>query len=233
MDKQASWTRYLAIFLAVVLILSLAVVQGDWSNRWGDTTRQAELLVERLAGVPNELGDWVGEELQQNERALEVSGAVGHISRSYRNASTGERVSLFLVTGHARIVSLHTPDRCYPASGFSQVGDQIRYTVEAEGTRSDFYTTIFRKSTPEGLQNVRVFWTWGHDSKWQAPDRPHRAFAGVGALYKLYMVSAITEGKTKAEESPCAAFGELFLPVIDQALFSEPSKEPPTAAASL
>ena len=79
-------------------------------------------MAERLQDLPLKLDEWVGEDTESNERELKAAGAVGHVSRTYRNTRTGQHVSVFIVTGHSRDISVHTPDRCYPAAGFTQLG---------------------------------------------------------------------------------------------------------------
>ena len=214
------WGRYIPVAAAVVMVLGAAVVQGLWSDRWSDPGADARELVGLLEKVPMTIGDWEAEELPTSDRELRASGAMGHVSRLYRNRVTGERVSLFLICGHMRDVAVHTPDRCYPAAGFKQLGDIAECSLKADGTTAEFRTTRFRREAAEGIQNQRVFWTWGHNDQWTAPEMPRATFRGIRALYKMYLISSLPpDGQGTVDDSPCLEFGKLILPELAKILF--------------
>jgi hypothetical protein len=218
-QSSLRWRHFVPLALGLVLIVWMAVVQGRLSDRWDDSQADALQLAARLPNVPERVGDWSGKPQEQSQAQLEASGAVGHIARAYVNTRDGRQVSMFLVSGHNRDVSQHTPDRCYPAAGFSQIGAQTTHQIEVDGETAVFHSAVFRKETPEGVQNVRIFWTWGHDDRWLAPDSPRNAFAGVRGLYKLYLVEQLGELAPAPEESPCLAFAGELISVASKVLF--------------
>jgi hypothetical protein len=86
------------------------------SDRFRGSNVTAEQQAKLLDGVPEEFGDWVSQNLAVTEEVKETAGAVGDpISRTYRNSRTGEIVTLWLIVGHARAISSHTPNICFPA----------------------------------------------------------------------------------------------------------------------
>ena len=126
--------RYVPIVIAVILIVWLAVVQGTWSDRWNQDFLLAEEFAKRLDNYPKAAGDWEIEDdnsSQSDPRVLEVAGAVGHKSLVYRHKRSGMVVSVYLVCGHSRKITGHTPDKCYPASGFIESGAPLKHTVSA------------------------------------------------------------------------------------------------------
>ena len=105
-----------------------------------------------------------------------------------------EVVTLWLIVGHARDITAHTPEVCYPASGFTKRSAESSlhpFIVEGQPP-ADFYTNTFIKEDPTGRQLVRVFWSWYHPNDegtvlWQAPENPRWEFGNARALYKMLL----------------------------------------------
>jgi len=228
-----SWRGMVPFSAALVLIVLLAVVQGRWSDRWGDPGADARKVAVRLQDIPLNVGNWEGSDSEADLRELEAAGAVGHVTRVYRNKVTGTAVSLYLICGHSRDISVHTPDRCYPAAGFEKLARPSEFKLTDAGAAAEFQTTTFRKEETEGIRHVRVFWTWSEDGQWTAPTAARRAFAGVPALFKLYFIGNADRAGRPLEETAPISFAREALPVINDALFSAPpDAETPTTAGS-
>jgi hypothetical protein len=203
---------------AAALVVAVTVLQGMWTERWhardvsAALTRDAEIL-ERV--FPERFGDWeVERELESNPKELQVAGAVGHISRLYRNVRTKARVSAFVVCATPYHASAHTPDRCYPAAGFEIAEQEHRQTVPlADGRKAETLTSTFRKQG----QTLRVFWTYGVDGQWVAPQIARIELDKFDAVYKFYAIIDETRAKALAARE-CAEFLGTLLPVLDQAV---------------
>ncbi len=101
--------RYLPIVVAVVVIVTAAIVQGIWTERWGEFP-ELKLYADQLKKVPMQIGEWTGEDLPpEDKRILDIAGAVGSLSRIYRNEHN-EQVSIFIVCGRLDDVFFHSPD---------------------------------------------------------------------------------------------------------------------------
>jgi hypothetical protein len=194
---------------ATLLVVGVTVVQGTWTERWtqvadrGALERAAQILEEAF---PQEFGPWEAEEeLETNPREMDRAGAVGHISRLYRNKRTNMRISTFVVCALPHDASGHTPDRCYPGAGFEIGESEHRHEVPlADGREAETFTGTFRR---EG-QTLRIFWTYGIPErdgksvaavvdagtsegpvlKWIAPGIARIALQGQQAVYKLYAI---------------------------------------------
>jgi hypothetical protein len=226
--------RYVPIVAGVVMIVWLGIVQGLKSDRWTDPAVGAAEFAARLSEVPMEVGSWRGTDhsAEADERALGVAGAVGHRSLTYQNSiDPSQVVSVYLVCGHSRSITAHTPDRCYPASGFERLEKLSKQSLSYGGSMpADFYTTVFSKDSAEGRERLRVFWTWAIDDHWQAPDSPTRTFAAQRALYKMYLITPLVDRTESANDSVCMEFARQFLPKLNRQLFQaqpvEPAKQP-------
>ena len=224
---------------AVVMLAGVTLVQGKWSERWRKTSREdveraAVLLEERF---PEEFGDWRSErELPGDPKELKAAGAVGHVSRLYRNDKSKARISTFVVCALPYDASAHTPDRCYPGAGFEVGESEHRVSVDLGGGRvAEVFTGTFVKSD----QTLRIFWTYGipgetPDSglEWVAPQIARIALAGEPAVYKLYAIADQTRIGPSQSMVECESFIAQLVPALDAALAAgDPSAASPSLPA--
>lgn len=220
--------------VGLIAIVSLSFYEGyEMKDRWGTVGVEAEELGERFAKVPRHLGDeWTGEDLPVDEIVRKTAGAIRYVSRLYTHGPTGKQVNLWLIVGHSRDIMRHTPNVCYPSSGFRQVGSQLRHHVDLDlkdNKEAVFYTAKFEREDAFRHQIERVFWAFNHPdtNQWESPEEGARWRYGMSkALYKLYFTSTVQADEDTIEDSITVEFAELMLPVIDKALF-------PTAASEL
>lgn len=217
---------------AVLLVAAVTVLQGLWTDRWGNRDVGAALkrdaaILERV--FPERFGDWEFEkELESDPKELERAGAVGHIARVFKNVRTKSRVSAFMVCATPHDASGHTPDRCYPGAGFEIGESEHRQAVPlTDGRKAETFTGTFRKQG----QTLRVFWTYGVDGAWVAPQIARIELAGTDAVYKLYAIIDETRLKTAQSMQECLDFLASLLPALDQAVAAARAAEGPDAAA--
>ena len=157
----------------------------------------------------------------------------------YRNTRTGDVVNLWLIVGHARPVSAHTPNICYAGSGFVQRAPENSLHPFAFPGQDEapFWTNTFAKEDGTGRQFIRVFWSWYNPSEegqegvhWQAAKNPRWQFGNTRALFKMYFTSVMRDPKETTDESACSRFAQDFLPVVNRALAVVKS-DAPTAPA--
>jgi hypothetical protein len=219
-------SRYLPIALGVLIIVVLTGVQFAMTDRWADSNVTAEQQAELLQNVPMNIGNWHGEDMPVNETIRDTAGAIGAISRVYRNVRTGESVDLWLIVGHGRAISAHTPNICYRASGFEmRAPESSLYPMVFPGEdEAPFLTNTFFKEDVTGRRLIRVFWSWYDSQKnsdkvvWEAPSNSRWYFGNTRALYKMYFTSEMRDPLETAEESACLRFAREALPVINKAL---------------
>ncbi len=216
----------LPIVLAVVLIVVATVVEGIYlKDRWGTPGAEAAELGQRFARVPKKIGDWTGIDMPVSEDVKERSGAVSFVNRRYTQKDTDRSVDLWLIIGHARDIIRHTPNICYPSSGFQQHGSQLRHTVYYDDDKeARFFTSKFQKEDALVRQTQRVFWAWNHPDleKWDAPDKARFHYGmATRALYKMYFTSSVLANEDTLDDNAAAKFAEVVMPVIDAALFSD------------
>jgi hypothetical protein len=223
-----------------------------WTGRnvTGEISRAAALLE---GGFPREAGDWRAvDDLQADPQELQRAGAVGYVSRTYRNENGGPLVAAFVVCATPHEASGHTPDRCYPGAGFEIAEQEHRQNVPlTDGREAETFTGTFRKSD----QTLRVFWTYGIPAKpadakadptapadstelrWVAPQIARIALNGEPYVYKLYVIVDQTKLGSSQATLECTNFLAAVLPAFNTTLAEADTKPdvgptPPTAAAA-
>lgn len=217
---------HLAMVLgALLLVVGTTVVQGRWTERWTPISRDeviqaAKLLEERF---PEQFGEWEMERtLESDPKELEAAGAVGHVSRLYRNTRTKARISAFVVCALPYDASAHTPDRCYPGAGFTIGESEHRVKIDlGENQQAEAFTGTFVKAG----QTLRIFWTYGVPGEpgdgrldWLAPQLARIALAGEPSVYKLYAIADQTRIGTSQSMVECENFITQLVPALDAAL---------------
>lgn len=224
-----------AVILGAALVAGTTVVQGIWTDRWSgrnvreELLQSAELLEKRF---PVRFGDWeFVKDIPGDPKELDRAGAVGHVSRVYRNVETKEHISAFVVCATPHDASGHTPDRCYPGAGFEITEAEHRQSIPLDDDRTaEAFTGAFRKSG----QTVRIFWTYGVDGRWVAPQIARIELAGAAAVIKLYAIIDETNATKARSQAACKDFLRTILPEIDRAIGGNVSRktEGETAAAA-
>lgn len=229
--------RYVPIILGVIALVGLTVAEARISGRFEGSDMTEEQFAALLENVPLDIGDWHGTDQEVGELERETAGARGYVSREYKNAITGERVGIWLIVGHSRDVMRHTPDVCYPSSGFTmRAPENSLQTFVFDGDNmGDFFTNTFTKEDLSGRQLKRVFWSWHKPSEdgkveWKAPETVRWEFGNARSLYKLYFTSDMRDLRETTDESACMKFAEEFLPIVDNAL-SATEQAPTTDSA--
>jgi Protein of unknown function (DUF3485) len=208
-------TRLLPIATAVVVLIAGGVVHGLWTDRWA-VQPDAAAAAARMDALPLTIGDWEGEALPVSTR--ELQGLAGYVARRYVNRGTGDAVTLALMCGRPRVVSIHTPDVCYAGSGY-EVAEPVRFGPTGLSEPAEFWTTDMVRTRAAEQARLRVFYAWNATEGWKAPDTPRVTFAGSPMLYKLYLLRDLPAGgNAPLADDPCLDFFKVLQPELRKCL---------------
>jgi len=210
--------RAVSIITVFVAVLGAGLVSGMWSGRWSGSARSEEAAA-RLVRVPKAIGDWVGDDLPARRGEREAAEAAGLLNRRYVNSRTGAMVTLMLVCGRAGPVSVHPPEVCFGANGFSPAGPEARFDVPG-APGNQLWVRRFEKTSGMPI-NLRLFYGWAAAGSWEAPDRPRLKYAGGPLLFKMYVGRELTRPDEPLEGDPAADFLRAIAPSLKAALFPE------------
>jgi hypothetical protein len=211
-------SRSIAILIGFLALAGSGVAHGLWTDRWHQSEQLAE-AAKRFALLPPDLGPWKGEEVEQEPEALAMTGAVAHYSRSFLDPETGERVLVILLVGKPARMSVHRPEHCYTASGYTMNGAPVAVKVRSDGIESaDFFTASFSHEEAAGPSQMRIFWGFSSGGRWEAPASPRTRFARQGLLYKLYIIRNVAGSGGPLTEEPGIRLMGLLLPELERTL---------------
>ena len=191
----------LTFVVVVALVVCGALVNGAVTQRWSVFTPDAAVTA-RLHATEVRYEDWqpteVPTEMPMNERSSATS-------RRYVSMPTGRTAVVTFISGIPGSVATHSPDVCYPSSGYKTVRATRKETLALPGGRSaTVYVADFEKKTATKLDRVRVRWAWTTHGVWVAPDNPRWEFAGHlsrgPVLYKVYVATPLPE--TAGDRTP-------------------------------
>lgn len=187
-------------FAAVlVLIAGGALVHGAVTLRWDALEpKEKRDLTEKLHALDLADAEWRSEVIPTDMPTNERSTAT---SRRYVGP-TGRVVSMSLISGIPGSVATHTPDVCYPSSGYKALrGPKKEAVALPNGQTGELYVADFEKKSQTRVDRVRVRWAWTVGGEFVAPDSPRWAFAKslrAPTIYKVYVVTLLPEAEGDA-----------------------------------
>lgn len=223
----------LPIVVAALIVGGGTYVNGIFTDRFGKTN--SELLDQFTVQVPKlplRIGPWEGRDQEIPGKEFALTNCTAYVSRPYINRQTGDVVSVYVVSGTARHITIHTPDWCYQGAGYKMETRKPEQTViDCENNANlpkdpEFLTSSFRKSNPTDPtkdQVLRIFWTYSDNGDWLGPGWAKRTFAGKPAMYKIYVISDVTGGDSSIEANPAQAFVKDALSKFNKVLFAQPT----------
>jgi len=197
--------RIIAGIAGFALILAGAVVHGAATHRWAGLTTEAS----RSAAAMNykiRFGDYESTDIPSELPVKERSSVA---CRRYLSASGKPGMVVSITSGPPGAVSTHTPDVCYPGSGFKTVKAPQKETLDlGNGRTATCYVAEFEKKTATSAERHRIRWAWTVNGTWNVPDYARFAYLRSPELYKIYIVASmpVTDGEPEAETPAMKAF---------------------------
>ncbi len=186
-----------------------ATLHGMWTYRWG-ASPQGNLNVDLLSPLEGPIGDWEPAEKLEKPRDAQMHT----VTRRFLSLKDNRLLIVSQISGIPGHVATHTPDVCYPGSGFAQ-----KTAIEKEmfllpnGGVAEFWRADFKKTTATGSETVRVRWAWSTDGVWNAPSWPRWFYARAPVLHKLYIVHPLSEEEDLSNKDP---YKDFVAPLIAQ-----------------
>jgi Protein of unknown function (DUF3485) len=224
----AAWSWAL---VACVLLGAAGMVRGMQDRRHQSEKAYKETCPIDLAKFPEKFGDdWKlirGGDRRLDPFTMRITGGTDHIIRTYANELTGVYLTILVLFGPAEPVLPHTPEICYPASGFDR-GDfpslrSIPYSIGADDQgkpvegRADFLTATYSK--PNGRQTLReaVYHSFRLDGLWSPFIGQGRKFPRRNpGIFKVQIHRLVGEGENVGPGDPIEQFLQKFLGELEK-----------------
>ncbi|WP_076351680.1 exosortase-associated EpsI family protein [Paludisphaera borealis] len=126
-----------------------------------------------LKDIPNLLGTWralEGAETVLDPEIAKLAGSTDHVLRTYADDQSGERVTVLVLYGPADAVWGHTPDICYPASGFKTVipSREVQIPLEGASRSVAFREALYGKSLGGATMLQEVYYSFRNAGQWRS-----------------------------------------------------------------
>lgn len=228
--KSNVFSTWVPVILGVLAVVGVTAAQGVLTGRWTGKNVSEELqrnAIRLESSFPKEFGSWqmVGE-TEADPAQLKVAGAVGHISREYKNVDSGARVGVFVVCATPSDASGHTPDRCYPSAGFEIAEQEHRETITLQdGATAEAFSGSFKKPG----ESLRIFWTYAVTGKWIAPQIARIELANNASVFKIYAIIDETAMPRGEGSRTGLQFLADLIPEFDRLIFVDEASSEATA----
>lgn len=180
----------------LALVVCGAFVHGSVTQRWSLLAPAGE-QTDRLHALEVRFESWRSEPVDTEMPLNERSAAT---SRRYTGPD-GHTATVSFISGIPGSVATHTPDVCYPGSGYKTVRAMRKESFEVNGAPATVYVADFEKKTQTRAERVRVRWAWTTGGEWVAPDNPRWQFASqlrAPTIYKVYIATVLPDAEPDA-----------------------------------
>ncbi|MGC4002037.1 MAG: exosortase-associated EpsI family protein [Pirellulales bacterium] len=117
---NVSFRSQLLIYVCLIPVL-VFITKEEWQKLGflNFSNAEADAYIEELAAripeIPNQYGEWeFVAEAPMDAGQIQIAKITKYFSRTYRNVTTNEKVTLFLATGPTSDISYSYPGRMFP-----------------------------------------------------------------------------------------------------------------------
>ena len=142
----------LAPATSLVLLVVVTLVFAGPKSYTPEIKRHHEVISGILDEFPYKLGTWVGIDVALPSAATAILRPNGYVNRRYSQIGQPNSVVLGIIhCEDVRDMDGHFPPRCYPAAGWSQVGEEdIKISLQSQTEYMKLYQ--FERATQAGLE---------------------------------------------------------------------------------
>jgi hypothetical protein len=206
--------------VACVLITASGLVRVYQDRQFGVVRSNVPPCPFPIEQVPDRIGDWASlpeGEVKLDPLTIRITGSSDHILRTYQNELTGGRLSLLVLYGPAEAVSPHTPEVCYPATGYDVEMSGSDVTIPVGDHAAQFRQAVYSRSGGGRRDRAKVSYSFRLEGDW-APDiavgkKFHRINAGIIKV-QIQRVLGPSE-VADSENEPIDGFLGALLPEIE------------------
>jgi len=160
--------------MMVCVLLGLSGAVRYWrSLQFLNLEKQSRNSPFPLKEIPNILGTWralEGAETTLDPEIAKIAGSSDHVIRTYADDKSGERVTVLLLYGPAQAVWGHTPEVCYPASGFKTVipSREVQIPLEDAARKVAFREALYGKTRAGATALHEVYYSFLNAGEWRS-----------------------------------------------------------------
>lgn len=239
----SKWTPWVWALIGCIILGTSGIVRAVQERRHLVENNYKETCPFPLAELPTKLGGWrlvPGGEKSLDALTIRITGSTSHIMRNYVDDLTGVSLAVLVLFGPAEPVLPHTPEVCYPASGYNQVDDAATRRIKADdGTEAEFRSAIYAKPGGRTMHREEAYHSFRLEGRWSPDVGAGRKFPRRNpGLFKIQISRWVAEGERRNIDEPIEQFLKLLIPEIERRIAASetpagsPSTVPPKTSMS-
>jgi hypothetical protein len=175
------------VLLVVALVGASAGIRWIRAGRYADMLEAGALPPFPLDELPMVLGPWRGEDAKLDSEIARVTGASGIASRIYTDGRTGVKLNVIVLYGPAANIFIHSPEVCYPSSGFRLVEGPLIQNIPVGDKKVPFSSLLYEKGFGSVRDRRQVYYTWHHGQTWSPQFLTQKQVDRVPGIFKVHI----------------------------------------------
>jgi len=207
--------------MGCALLIGSGVARSVQDRRHRVESSYTEACPFPLTSLPTTLGRWkmFGDEITLDSLTMRITGGTAHSMRAYVDELTGVTLVALVLFGPVEPVIPHTPEICYPATGYQPVDDQEDRVIgsKEDGIASVFRSGIYAKSGGRAMIREGVYYSFRLEGQWSPHVGSGRKFPRRNpSVFKVQVQRRIADGEHLGRNDPIEQFLSLLVPVIER-----------------
>ena len=218
LSKRTPWVWAL---IGCLTLGASGIVRAVQESRHREEKSYKETCPFSLTSLPTKLGGWrlvPGGEKSLDELTTRITGSTSHIIRNYVDDLTGVSLVVLILFGPAEPVLPHTPEVCYPATGYKLADDAANRLIKAnDGTEALFRSAVYAKPGGRTMLREEAYHSFRLEGRWSPDVGAGRKFPRRNpGLFKVQISRRVAEGERRDKDEPIEQFLKLLIPEIEQ-----------------
>lgn len=223
-DRPASPRRSSPLIWMTVacVLLGTSGVARSWQDRRHEVESNIiEACPFPIKSLPTKFGPWKlipGSETGLDPLTLRITGASEHFLGTFADEMTGVSLGVLILFGPAEPVMPHTPEVCYPSSGYALADEATDRVIKSEGgITSRFRSAVYSKAGGRATLREEVYYSFRLGGDWSPDSGSGRKFPRRNpGVFKVQVQRRVAPGERRDRDDPIEQFLSLLIPEIER-----------------
>ena len=219
---------------ASLCLIASGVVRGFQSLSYEEDKNFLATCPFPLKDIPRSFQGWHvldGSETVLDPLTTRLTGSTDHVLSTYVDETTGVMLSVLVLFGPAEPVLPHTPQVCYPSSGFQPVGETVDRDIKiGDHQVATFRSSVFAKSGGRSIIRNAVYHSFLLDGQWSPSIAGRKLPRKSPGIFKVQIQRRVIEGEKRDGDEPIEDYLQKLLPLLDGMVKDSTRHAPQTAS---
>ena len=235
-DSSARATRQGIVWglSATLCLVASGIVQGVQAARYEQEKSSLVSCPFPLKSIPKSFQGWnvvEGSQTVLDPLTTRLTGSTDHVMSTYKDEQTGVLLSVLILFGPAEPVMPHTPQVCYPSSGFQAVGPTVDKVIKlGPAEQASFRSSVFAKSGGRNVLRNAVYHSFLLDGQWSPSIDGRKLPRKSPGIFKVQIQRRVMDGELRDSDEPIEDFIQKLLPVLET-MIRDSNQHPAPAVA--